>query len=82
MQQQTQPQRPITPSNSASTIRMPVQAGSDSGEISRRAYHSYVAEGMRPGDDLRHWLQAEAQVRAERGKPLTDGALSEAQYAV
>ena len=33
-------------------------------EISRRAYFSYVHEGSKPGHDIHHWLEAEADLLA------------------
>ena len=35
-------------------------------EVARRAYFSYLNEGSRPGRDVQHWLEAEAQLLAER----------------
>jgi hypothetical protein len=35
-------------------------------EVARRAYFSYVNQGSRPGHDVQHWLEAEAQLLAER----------------
>ena len=35
-------------------------------EVARKAYFSYVNEGSRPGRDVQHWLEAEAQLLAER----------------
>lgn len=32
-------------------------------EIATRAYFIYVSEGCPPGQEMRHWLQAEAQLR-------------------
>ena len=37
-----------------------------SDEVARRAYFSYVNQGSRPGHDVQHWLEAEAQLLAER----------------
>ncbi|GAB3442268.1 DUF2934 domain-containing protein [Insolitispirillum peregrinum] len=34
-------------------------------QVSERAYHLWQAEGCQPGDDLRYWLRAEAELRAE-----------------
>jgi hypothetical protein len=31
-------------------------------QIEKRAYHLWLAAGGRHGEDLRHWLQAEAEV--------------------
>ena len=35
-------------------------------EVARRAYFSYQNEGSKPGRDVQHWLEAEAQLLAER----------------
>jgi hypothetical protein len=35
-------------------------------EVARRAYFSYENEGSLPGHDVQHWLEAEAQLIAER----------------
>ena len=35
-------------------------------EVARRAYFSYVNEGSLPGRHVQHWLEAEAQLLAER----------------
>jgi hypothetical protein len=35
-------------------------------EVARRAYFSYVNQGSLPGHDVQHWLEAEAQLLAER----------------
>jgi len=35
-------------------------------EVARRAYFTYENEGSRPGRDVQHWLEAEAQLLAER----------------
>jgi hypothetical protein len=35
-------------------------------EVARRAYFSYVNQGSPPGRDVQHWLEAEAQLLAER----------------
>ncbi len=36
------------------------------GEVAKRAYLRYVNQGSLPGHDQRHWLEAEAQLVAER----------------
>ena len=33
-------------------------------EVNRRAYELWEAAGGQHGDDLRHWLEAEREVRA------------------
>lgn len=35
-------------------------------EVARRAYFIYVYEGASPGHEVQHWLEAEAQLLAER----------------
>jgi hypothetical protein len=35
-------------------------------EVARKAYFSYVNEGSLPGHEVQHWLEAEAQLLAER----------------
>jgi Protein of unknown function (DUF2934) len=35
-------------------------------EVAKRAYFNYVNHGSRPGHDLTHWLEARAQLLAER----------------
>jgi hypothetical protein len=35
-------------------------------EVARRAYFTYVNQGSQPGHDVRHWLEAESQLLAER----------------
>jgi hypothetical protein len=35
-------------------------------EVARRAYFSYVNDGSLPGRDVQHWLEAEADLLAER----------------
>jgi hypothetical protein len=35
-------------------------------EVAKRAYFSYVNQGSLPGYDKQHWLEAEAQLVAER----------------
>lgn len=42
-------------------------------EVARRAYFSYVNQGSLPGHDVQHWLDAEAQLLAERRLTRTHG---------
>ena len=35
-------------------------------EVARRAYFSYENQGSLPGQDVQHWLAAEAELIAER----------------
>ena len=42
-------------------------------EVARRAYFSYVNQGSLPGHDVQHWLEAEAQLLAERNLTRVQG---------
>ena len=42
-------------------------------EISRRAYFTYVNEGAPPGRHVQHWLDAEAELIAERNRTRVHG---------
>ena len=42
-------------------------------EVARKAYFSYVNEGSRPGHEVQHWLEAEAQLLAERNQTRAHG---------
>jgi len=44
-----------------------------SDEVARRAYFSYVNQGSLPGHDVQHWLDAEAQLIAERNLTRVHG---------
>jgi hypothetical protein len=42
-------------------------------EVARRAYFSYVNQGSRQGHEVQHWLEAEAQLLAERNLTRVHG---------
>jgi DUF2934 family protein len=42
-------------------------------EVARRAYFTYVNQGSPPGRDVQHWLEAEAQLLAERNLTRVHG---------
>jgi hypothetical protein len=42
-------------------------------EVARRAYFSYLNQGSLPGHDVQHWLEAEAQLLAERNLTRVHG---------
>ena len=42
-------------------------------EVARRAYFSYMNQGSLPGHDVQHWLEAEADLVAERKLTRTHG---------
>jgi len=42
-------------------------------EVARRAYFTYVNQGSQPGHEVQHWLEAEAQLIAERNLTRVHG---------
>jgi hypothetical protein len=42
-------------------------------EVATRAYFSFVNQGSLPGHDVRHWLEAEAQLLEEHQLTRTHG---------
>ncbi len=40
-------------------------------EVARKAYFSYVNQGSSSGHEVQHWLQAEAELIAERTRTRT-----------
>jgi hypothetical protein len=42
-------------------------------EVARRAYFSYENTGSLPGHEVQHWLQAEADLIAERNQTRIHG---------
>jgi hypothetical protein len=42
-------------------------------EVAARAYLSYVNQGSPPGREVEHWLEAEAQLIAERNQTRAHG---------
>ena len=73
---QTQPHPPATTSQpmAAAALDQGAMAFTPSpDEVARRAYFTYVNEGSRPGHDVQHWLDAEAQLLAERNLTRTHG---------
>jgi hypothetical protein len=43
-----------------------IDFASSADEVARRAYFSYLNQGSLPGHDVQHWLEAEAELLAER----------------
>ena len=46
---------------------------SSADEVSNKAYFSYLNQGSLPGHDVQHWLEAEAQLLAERNLTRVHG---------
>jgi hypothetical protein len=42
-------------------------------EVARQAYFAYVNQGSRDGHEVQHWLQAEAELIAERERTRVHG---------
>ena len=42
-------------------------------EVARKAYFTYVNQGSRQGHEVEHWLEAEAQLIAERNLTRVHG---------
>ena len=42
-------------------------------EVARRAYFTYVNQGSQPGHEVQHWLNAEAELIAERDQTRVHG---------
>ena len=59
-----------TPPNPSSNLKEVHRAATISHEdLAARAYTIFLARGGQPGDDLRDWFQAEAELRREQGAP-------------
>ena len=54
----------------------------DGEEIARKAYFSYVDLGSQPGHDVRDWLEAEADIRAEQTARDGNGGILHAPFVV
>jgi hypothetical protein len=66
---QDQNQKPAGASGSAAVADLnqnEIDFAPSPDEVARRAYFSYVNEGSLPGHDVQHWLEAEAELIAER----------------
>ena len=42
-------------------------------EVARKAYFTYVNQGSQPGHEVQHWLDAEAELTAERSLTRVHG---------
>jgi len=74
------PQQHPLPSVAAAAVPTRVATGPKSlaceaspDEVARRAYFAYVNQGSLPGHDVQHWLEAEAQLLAERNLTRVHG---------
>jgi len=65
-QNQNQKAASASPPTAADLNRGGIDFAPSADEVARRAYFSYVNQGSPRGRDVQHWLEAEAQLLAER----------------
>ena len=73
---QAQNQTPAAAARSVSAANLTINEINfvpSSDEVARRAYFCYENEGSLPGNDVQHWLAAEAALIAERNQTRTHG---------
>jgi len=73
---QEQKQKPASappPTAAADSMQKEIDLAPSPDEVARRAYFSYLNEGSRPGHEVQHWLQAEADFIAERNRTRVHG---------
>ena len=71
--QNPRPARALPPTAAADVNQGGIDFVPSPDEVARRAYFSYVNEGAKPGRDVQHWLEAEAQLLAERNRTWVHG---------
>lgn len=73
---QNQNQTPPSPSRPVSTAESNQNQSEftpSPEEVARRAYFAYENQGSQPGHEVQHWLEAEAQLIAERNLTRAHG---------
>ena len=73
---QTPPQKTVNaprPTSAATFNANEIDFTPSPDEVARRAYFAYVNQGSQPGHEVQHWLQAEAELIAERKQTLVHG---------
>lgn len=73
---QKQNQAPASPSRPAVTgesNQNQIDFTPSPDEVARRAYFAYENQGSLPGHEVQHWLEAEAQLIAERNLTRVHG---------
>ena len=63
----------LRPTTAADVNQVGTDFAPSADEVARRAYFSYVNQGSRPGHDVQHWLEAEAQLLEERNLTRAHG---------
>jgi hypothetical protein len=61
------------PAAPAELNQTPIDFAPSADEVARRAYFNYENLGSLPGHDVQHWLEAEAQLLAERNLTRVHG---------
>jgi hypothetical protein len=72
-QQNPRPTRALPPTAAAEVNQGGIAFVPPADEVARRAYFSYLNQGSLPGHDVRHWLEAEAHLLAERNVTRAHG---------
>ena len=67
------PASPLRPTAAAESNQNENDFAPSADEVARRAYFSFVNQGSLPGNHMQHWLEAEAQLRAERNLTRVHG---------
>ncbi len=73
---QTHPQKPANaprPTSAATLNANEIAFTPTPDEVARRAYFTYVNQGSQDGHEVQHWLQAEAELIAERNQTRAHG---------
>jgi hypothetical protein len=73
MLQSINPASASPPTAAADLNRNEIDFTPSADEVARRAYFSYVNQGSPQGRDVQHWLEAEAQLLAERHRTRVHG---------
>jgi len=68
-----QPTSPTRPTPAADLNQSNIDFVPSPDEVARRAYFTYVNQGSPPGRDVQHWLDAEAELIAERNLTRVHG---------
>jgi hypothetical protein len=59
--------------STAELNRLAIDSPPQADEVANKAYFSYLNQGSLPGHDVQHWLQAEAELLAERNVTRVHG---------
>ena len=71
--QSQKPEGTSRPTADADLLQNEIDFAPSPDEVSRRAYFSFVNQGSPPGRDVQHWLDAEAELIAERNLTRVHG---------